>query len=202
MEASIAARYVLLGLRLGKHVDGLVDGYFGPPELKATVDSEEPAPPPELVDEAAALLDELDAADSSAYDAQRRRWLQGQLLGLACLAEVIAGAEIAWPDKVRRCFGIDVAPVPEERFAEAHERLDEELPGDGAVGARLEEWRRSQEMPREKVLPAFEALVRELRERTCEVVDLPEGERMDPEIVGDRPWSAYNWYLGRGKSRI
>jgi hypothetical protein len=26
-------RYVRLGLQLGRHVDGLVDAYFGPPEL-------------------------------------------------------------------------------------------------------------------------------------------------------------------------
>ena len=30
-----AERYLELGLRLGRHVDGLVDSYYGPPELKA-----------------------------------------------------------------------------------------------------------------------------------------------------------------------
>ena len=42
---SIPERYVQLGLRLGKHLDGLVDGYFGPPELKDTANAEEPADP-------------------------------------------------------------------------------------------------------------------------------------------------------------
>ena len=39
---SAAERYLVLGLRLGKHVDGLVDAYYGPPELQAQVDAEEP----------------------------------------------------------------------------------------------------------------------------------------------------------------
>jgi len=26
--------YIRFGLRLGRHVDGLVDAYYGPPELK------------------------------------------------------------------------------------------------------------------------------------------------------------------------
>ena len=32
-----AERYLELGLRLGRHVDGLVDAYYGPPELKEQV---------------------------------------------------------------------------------------------------------------------------------------------------------------------
>ena len=35
-----AERYLVLGLRLGKHVDGLVDAYYGPKELKEQVDAE------------------------------------------------------------------------------------------------------------------------------------------------------------------
>ena len=39
---TVAERYLELGLRLGRHVDGLVDAYYGPPELQAQVDAEEP----------------------------------------------------------------------------------------------------------------------------------------------------------------
>ena len=40
--------YVLLGLRLGRHVNGLVDSYYGPAELKEQVDTEPLAEPSEL----------------------------------------------------------------------------------------------------------------------------------------------------------
>lgn len=202
MAHSIAERYVLLALRLGKHVDGLVDGYFGPPELQTTVDDEEPSPPQALLEEATWLLDELADTEDKAYDSQRRRWLDGQLRGLACVAELASGAELLWPETVRRCYGIEVTPMPEERFAEAHRRLDEALPGSGELAIRLQEWKRSQEVPREKLLAAFDALVDGLRARTRELVDLPEGEHLERELVEGQPWGAYNWYLGERKSRI
>ena len=44
----VARDYVLLGLRLDQHLPGLVDGYFGPADLKAQVDMEQlrsPRPP-------------------------------------------------------------------------------------------------------------------------------------------------------------
>ena len=55
-----AEAYLVLGLRLGKHVDGLVDAYYGPPELKEQADAEEPVPPAQLADDAARLRDALD----------------------------------------------------------------------------------------------------------------------------------------------
>ena len=32
-EPELVTRYLSLGLALGRHVDGLVDAYYGPPEL-------------------------------------------------------------------------------------------------------------------------------------------------------------------------
>jgi hypothetical protein len=197
--SSIPERYVQLGLRLGKHLDGLVDGYYGPPELKDEVDSEEPIAPEALGDEATALLAEVEAWDE---DPQRRRWLAGQVEGLACVADLVSGKKVAWRDAVRRCYGLDVELAPEERFAAAHEQLDAALPGDGDLAERLQAWNRSQEMPAEQVVPAFEAMVERLRAETAKLVDLPPGERIDAVTVTDEPWSAYNWYLGGAKSRI
>ena len=58
MDATVE-RYLLLGLRLGRHVDGLVDAYYGPPELKERVDAEEPIEASRLVADADALLAEV-----------------------------------------------------------------------------------------------------------------------------------------------
>ena len=197
--SSIAERYLLLGLRLGKHVDGLVDGYFGPAHLQETVDGEERVDPAALVDEARALTAEVASFDD---DPQRTRWLAGQLEGLLCVAEMVAGSELPWREAVRRCYGIDVEETPEDRFAEAHGKLDAALPGDGDVAERLQAWHQSQNVQPDVVLPAFAALAEELRRRTAELVDLPDGERLDAELVTDKPWAAYNWYLGDLKSLI
>ena len=57
----IARDYLLLGLRLDQHIPGLVDGYFGPADLKAQVDMSQLRPPARLADDAAALLARLPA---------------------------------------------------------------------------------------------------------------------------------------------
>jgi hypothetical protein len=196
---SIPERYVQLGLRLGKHLDGLIDGYFGPPALKDAVDAEDLVAAEALGEEAAALLLDVERWDE---DPQRRRWLAGQVEGLACVAELVSGADVRWRDAVRRCYGLDVELVPEERFAAAHEQLEGALPGNGDLAGRLQAWNRSQELPAEKVLPAFDAMAELLRAETSKLVALPEGERIDTEPVTGQPWSAYNWYLGDRKSRI
>jgi hypothetical protein len=192
-------RYLLLGLRLDRHVDGLVDGYYGPPELKTRVEGEEPVAADVLVDEANALLVDAEEAD---LEPQRRRWLSAQLRGLACVAEMVSGAEIAWTDAVRRCYGVEVSPAAEDDFARVHEQLDAALPGSGELAERLERWKQSQELAPETVLPAFQALIDELRKRASGLTDLPDGEWIDVELVTGEPWAAYNWYLGELKSRI
>jgi hypothetical protein len=103
---------------------------------------------------------------------------------------------------VRRCYGLDVEPVPEERFAAAHEKLAAALPGDGDLAARLQAWNESQHVPANKLLPAFNALVDALRDETRRLTALPDGEGIDVELVKEKPWSAFNWYQGRRQSRI
>src|SRR5687767_5449938 len=96
-------RYLLLGLRLGKHLDGLVDSYFGPAELAARVEREPLVDAAVLVEEAAALGD---IADTS--------WLRAQLVGLETAARLLAGEELSWLREAERCYGIRPALVPEE----------------------------------------------------------------------------------------
>ena len=52
---SLLERYLTLGLRLGKHVDGLVDAYYGPPGLAEAVDGEALRPAADLAADADVL---------------------------------------------------------------------------------------------------------------------------------------------------
>src|SRR3954454_22168952 len=49
MTSSAPERYVRLGLQLGRHLEGIVDAYFGPPELAAAVHAEPAVDPRALV---------------------------------------------------------------------------------------------------------------------------------------------------------
>ena len=70
---SVVERYLELGLRVGKHVDELVESYYGPPEVAARVEAEQPLAPETLKDDAGALLADLAHAD---VEPARRRWLE------------------------------------------------------------------------------------------------------------------------------
>ena len=75
----VARDYITLALRLDQHIPGLVDGYFGPADLKATVDMEQLRSPARLRDDATALRDRLAA---EVADVDRRAWLDAQLVAL------------------------------------------------------------------------------------------------------------------------
>lgn len=202
-EPSPVERYLELGLRLGRHVDGLVDAYYGPAEPRRRVDAEPLRPPAALVADAERLLADLDGgAEAAALDAGRRRWLRAQVVGLHTTARRLAGEPIPYADEVERCYGVRPAPVPEDRFAEAHRRLDEALPGDGPLAERFIDWRETHAVPPERLEAAVRSLAEDLRERTRRLFGLPDGEQVRWELVADRPWSGFNYYEGGLRSRV
>jgi hypothetical protein len=191
------SRYLRLGLRLGRHVDGFVDAYYGPGELAAQVESEPLVAPDELVQEAAALAGELELGDE-----RREAWLRAQLGGCETTARRLWGESIAWGDEVERCYGVRPESVPDENFAAAYERLDATLPGSGALAARYRAWADAQVVPADRLLAAAAALQRELRARTEALVGLPPGESVELGEVSGEPWTAFNQYLGGRRSRV
>ena len=184
-------RYLLLGLRLGRHVDGLVDAYFGPAALKERVDAEPPAAPAELADEAGALARRAESG-----------WLRAQLLGCETTARRLDGESIAWSDEVERCYGVRPERTDESRFTAAHEQLDAALPGDGELGERYRAWTEAQALPADVLLQAATRFADTLRTRTDELFGLPDDEEARIELVTDEPWAAFNYYLGGRHSRV
>src|SRR3954452_11964700 len=97
----IARDYLLLALRLDQHVAGLVDGYFGPADLKAAVDLERVPSPARLASDADALRERL---PSEVEDDDRRRWLDAQLVAMRTQAAALAGEALPYIEHVTRCF--------------------------------------------------------------------------------------------------
>lgn len=195
----VVERYLTLGLRLGRHVDGLVDAYYGPPELAAAVDQEELRPAAELAADADVLLAELPGAG---LDAVRAGWLGDQLRGVRVYAGVLAGEEISYLDEVEGCYGVRPERVPQDAFADTHRRLDELLPPGGSLHERYAAWRTANAVPAERMVETMTAILAVLRERTVAIVPLPVDEEFALELVAGEPWAAFNYYLGRHRSRI
>lgn len=184
-------RYLLLGLRLGRHVDGLVDAYFGPAELQAEVDAEPLVPAGELAAEAASLR-----------EAASTDWLRAQLLGCETTARRLAGEEIGWAEEVERCYGLAPRRTDESVFEAAHERLDAVLPGDGDLAGRYRRWRDTLALPPGLVLEAATRFRDRYRTRTIELFGLPDDEAVRIETVQNEPWGGFNYYEGGRRSRV
>jgi hypothetical protein len=190
-QSSAAERYLRLGLQLGRHVDGIVDAYYGPPELAAAIEAEPPVDPRALVSAAEMLLDELEDG-----------WLRDQVVGLRTYAGVLAGESGSYADEVEGCYGVRPTYTDEAVFTAAHERLEELLPGDGPLAERYERWQNSVLVPSEQVERTVAAVIEEARAWTRGLVELPAGEGVVLEIVRDKPWWASCDYLGDLRSRI
>jgi hypothetical protein len=189
---SLAEKYLELGLRLGRHIDGMVDAYYGPPEIAERVQREELVPPDKLGSDAGGLLGQVEPGS----------WLHAQLVGLETVAMRLCGADLSYADEVERCYGVRPRWTPEEAFEEAHRQLDEVLPGAGSVAERYQAWREGNAIPAERLAAVIGEMIDDFRARTKELFGLPEGESFEVEYVTDEPWAAFNYYLGGLRSRI
>jgi hypothetical protein len=186
-----AERYLELGLRLGKHVEGLVDAYYGPPELQAQVEAEAQIPAGRLAADADALLADVD--DS---------WLGDQVKGCATYAHVLAGEALSYSDEVEGCYGVRPSKTSESVYEAVHAELDELLPGAGSLFERRQAWRERHLVPGDKVVGVLKDLLPVLRSRTAKLLELPAGEELTLEPVSGEPWWAFNYYLGGLHSRV
>jgi hypothetical protein len=199
----LVIRYLELGLALGRHVDGFVDAYYGPPELAQRAAAGQPRPPGALLEEARRLLVDLDAGvGADELDAGRRRWLAAQVEGLRTSAAILAGQRVSYADEVAACYGVRPRRIEEDELAAAHRQLAAALPGSGALDERYIAWREAQAVPADRLRPAIASLAEDWRERTQRLFGLPEGERVDFDLVTDEPWAGFNYYLGDLHSRV
>jgi hypothetical protein len=199
--------YVLLTLRIGKAVevrtgDGWMLDYFGPPEWKALVDTEEPQ-------SGGALLEATHAAEETlprqGFEIRRTRYLVKHLRALSTVARRLAGECLSLIEQAAGCFDLDISWVAEERFEEAVDLFDHALPGRGDVRERLNSWKRRHELQpgNAHLLPAlFERAILEARRRTDALVGLPEGEEVSFGALGDGPFLALAEYQGGLRSRV
>jgi len=196
---AIARDYLLLALRLDQHIPGLVDGYFGPADLKALVDIGQLRAPARLRDDALALRARL---AQEVADADRRAWLDAQLIALETQAAALAGDELPYLEHVARCLAYAPPRHPETAFETAAARIADLLPGDGPLADRLAAWDARFEVPVERLSGVVEWLIERFRRAASDRFGLPDGENVRVSLVSGQPWTTYNWFDGGRHSRI
>ena len=195
---SVVRDYLLLGLRFDRVESGYVDSFTGDPELRRTVDNEPPPDPAELARQAERLLAELPAG----LEPARADFIAAHLRALACAARKFAGEDVGFVDEVAAYFDVRIAKGDEDRYREAHAKLDEALGGGGPLADRMIAYRAGEELPPEKLEEAIHAFSSALRDRVRAEFGLPDSEVISYEVVTDKPWSGFNYYLGDYKSTV
>ncbi|MBF4481494.1 hypothetical protein SAMN02745947_02145 [Rhodococcus rhodochrous J3] len=191
--------YLLLGLSFDRLEEGFVDAYTGDPALRRKVENAPTPDPRDLSHTARRLRDELPGA---ALSDERTRFLDVHLRALDCSARKFAGEEIGFVDEVEAYFDVRIAPGDEDTYRDAHRRLDALLPGTGSLTERMQAHRKSEVIPADRLAECVEAFSSALREKVRAVYPLPDTERVEYEVVGDKPWSGFNYYLGDYRSRV
>ncbi|QVI29541.1 DUF885 domain-containing protein [Mycolicibacterium neoaurum] len=201
MNAStLIDEYLLLGLRFDRVEEGYVDSYTGDPALRRKV-ADEPAPDPaNLARTAQRLLVELPAAEG--LDAQRRAYLSAHLKALACAGRKFAGEDVGFVEEVREYFDVDIVKGNQDRYRDAHRRLDEALGGSGPLAQRLQSHRQAEEIPPNRLEECIHAFSSALRDTVRAIFPLPDTETVTYEVVTDKPWSGFNYYLGDYASTV
>lgn len=196
---------MLLGLRVGRHIDGFVDAYYGPKELATRASREAQVSPAQLLAQVRALMGELDSTssiDPDWNDPNRRGWLIDQLKGVHMTLRRLAGESISYSEEVEACYGLAPKRKTTEELLLAQEQLGEVLPGRGAIRDRLVKWREAFIISPDQVERGIAVLSEAFRLRTDELFGLPEGEEVRFEVVSSKPWSGFNYYLGSLKSTV
>ena len=199
----VARDYLLLALRVGKALPGVVDAYFGPAELKAQVDAEPLYTAARLREDASALEARI---LHEVGDPDRRRWLQAQLVAFEAQALMLAGDPLPYSDYIACLFDIEPERTPESVFESAADDLTRLVPSGEkrteTMTDRLATWDARFLIAPDRIPVLVDWLVAQLRERADRLVGLPTDERVEFVYVSGGPWSAFNQYEGGCRTLI
>jgi hypothetical protein len=201
----IAESYVKLVLAVGQHDADYVDAYYGPPEWRTEAEARK-RPLPEIRTEAEALISEL-AADSPAAGEEeivrlRHQYLQRQLQAMVARVDLLAGTKMTFDEESKALYDAVAPTQGAAHFQEILDRLEQAVPGDGPLAARVEAFRQGFVIPRDRLDPVFKAAIDECRRRTLQHVEMPPGESFVVEYVTGKSWGGYNWFKGGFHSLI
>ncbi len=200
---ALVREYLLLGLRFDRIESGYVDAFTGDPALRQTVLTEPAPDPADLVRQARRLSAALpDVPYRNGFDQQRADYVGAHLRALECAGRKFAGEDIGFVDEVHAYFDVRISKGDPETYRQAHARLDELLGGEGPLTDRMEAHRTAEEIPPGRLAECIEAFSSALRDRVRADYPLPDAETVEYQVVTDKPWSGFNYYLGDYRSTV
>lgn len=199
----IARNYVALSLEIGTHEDGYIDAYYGPPEIRTAAEGTQRAKST-LRSDVAELRRNLSllADKMQGPEARRAAFLDKQLIAADTRLQMMEGTRFKFADEAERLFGVSPQLKPLSVYDAGLADIAKLLPGDGPLAARVDAYLDRYTIPKDKLLPVFNASIASCRARTEKHIAMPPGENFKLEFVTGKSWSGYNYYQGNYQSLI
>ena len=199
----LAERYVKLVLAVGEHDADYVDAFYGPKEWREAVKASKPSLDAIHAD-VTRLGDELRATPKPADEMSslRRDYLIRQTASMLTRVEMLRGKKLKFDEESKALYDAVSPHHAESYYQGLLTDLDRELPGEGTMAERLDRFRQTFIIPKDKLDTVFRAAIEGCKARTLQQMQLPPGETFNLEYVTNKSWSGYNWYQGEYKSLI
>jgi len=198
--------FLLLALRIDKHIRGYIDFYFGPEKLRQIVNNESITSPSKLLNDCKTLIRQLGA---QGYDKKRERYIEKMLTAMRTSIELLDGVEMSIKDQFLKLYDVALQPANESELKNLKREYDEAYGGPGSLEERIEKLRLKRRVPEEMVFEFFKRALKITEKRTKELFInlLPENEQILLDLTQEKnndkiKWTCYEWYLGNYKSRI
>jgi len=176
--------FLLIALRIDKHIKGYVDFYFGPKKLRDIVNNEVVTSPNKLLNDCKTLQKKLFV---QGYDKDREKYLGKLLIAMRTSIEKLNGVEIPFKEKFLRLYDVDLRPVNESELDNLLEEYNEAYKGTGSLDERMKVLRERRKVPEDKVYPLFKKALTITKMKTKKLFGdfLPKKERILIELVKD-----------------
>jgi len=198
--------FLLLALRINKHIKGYVDFYYGPEKFQQVVENESIISPKKLLIDSKSLLEKL---DSQSFNKERERYLEKMLIAMWTTLDNLNQDNISIEEQLLHLYDIVLHPVKEVELENLKEEVNEAYGGTGSLEERFEKLRLKRRVPEEKVFKFFKRALKITEKRTKELFInlLPENEQILLDLTQEKnedkiKWTCYEWYLGNYNSRL
>lgn len=202
----IAESYVKLVLKIGQYDSDYVDAYWGPEEWKPKdISNQSEFPEDKFKNETDTLINRLAEIDKSKFDKMgklRYAYLEKQLLSIKTKIDLLSGVKMTFDEESKGLYDVVATNKGEDYYIDIMNKLDLFLPGQGDIYDRFEKFANEFNIPKEKFDEVYRTAIAECRKRASQYINFPDYENLEIEYVTDKPWSAYNWFKGNGKSLI
>ena len=196
-----AKSYICLGLRINKHIDGYVEHYYGPPELKKMVDIEEKLSPISLLKNYQDLEKTL---PNQGFEQKRYKFLSKTLTAIETTLRMLKGEYLPYLEQSEKLFDMEPVLYDDTYFYNLSSRADKLYIGEGTLSERIQTYAMRRKIPQNQLMSLYKKAIEIARKQSNIIFPnlLPDNEIVLISEVKDQSWAMYNWYQGNYTSRI